>query len=211
MEKVLENENIGIAGVIGSYVMTKDYGYWDMMAPFVTGSVVVNETGPIANDGDAYNDVIGGGTDVAILDGMWLCCRKNLFNKISFDEKTYKGFHMYDMDICMQSLVAGYRNVIIRNLDVRHYSHAQFNLAFCDALDMFHKKWAQHLPVCRGIQLSDRLLIDLDYHMKRTQNYMRCSNKYWDSYCSISNSTAYKLGCALLKPIYFIKNLIRKQ
>ena len=210
VEQILKDESIGFAGVIGSYVMTKDYGYWDMMAPFVTGSVVVNETGPIANDGDAYNDVVSGGSDVAILDGMWLCGRKNLFEKLSFDEQTYSGFHMYDMDICMQSLVTGYRNVVVRGLDIRHYSHAQFNLAFCDALDMFHRKWAQHLPVCCGIQLSKRLLKDFDFHMKRAQNHMRCSNKYWDAYCSISNSTAYKIGCLLLKPIYLIKKLISK-
>ena len=210
VEKILEDESIGIVGVIGSYIMTKDYGYWDMMAPWVTGTVIVNEDGPIANDGDAYKDYINGGDEVVILDGMWLCCRKKIFDKMSFDEQTYTGYHMYDMDICMQSLDAGYRNMVIRDIDIRHYSNAQFNVAFCKGLELFHKKWGTKLPVCRGIHLSDRLLKDWDYHAKREQISMRNSSKYLDSYQSICSSTAYRIGCFLLKPIYLIKKIIKK-
>ena len=37
-----------------------------------------------------------------ILDGVWLCIRKPLFNTIGFDDINFKGFHFYDADICMQ-------------------------------------------------------------------------------------------------------------
>ena len=211
VEKMLEDESIGIVGVIGSYVMTKDYGYWDMMAPWVTGIMIVGTEYPITHDANAYNDIVGDSLDVATLDGTWLCCRKKIFNIISFDEQTYTGYHMYDMDICMQALVNGYKNAVLRDVVIRHYSHAQMNLDFCNGLELFHKKWNNYLPICKGVKLSERLLKDFDFtYVRRLQIFMRNSSEYLDSYQSVCNSTAYRLGCFLLKPIYFIKKLIGK-
>lgn len=211
-EKVVnmfEDESIGIVGVIGSYIMTKDYGYWDMMAPLVTGCVVVNESGRIVNC-DLYNDLTGGSSEVAMLDGMWLCCRRKMFEKISFDEQTYSGFHMYDMDICMQSLVSGYKNMVIRDVDVRHYGKVSYNMAFCDGLDLFHKKWNDKLPVSRGLVYNRKMLEAFDLHVRYHYVFLNDYNKYVNAYFSISNSTAYRLGRFLLKPIYLIKKLIKK-
>ncbi|RZM04425.1 MAG: hypothetical protein EOO88_56000, partial [Pedobacter sp.] len=39
---------------------------------------------------------------VVALDGVWFCIRKELFDKIRFDDKTYNGFHLYDVDIIKQ-------------------------------------------------------------------------------------------------------------
>lgn len=209
VEKKLEGESIGIVGVIGSYVMTKDYGYWDMMAPWVTGCVVVNEEGQIFNF-DVYNDFTGGSSEVAMLDGMWLCCRRKIFEKISFDEQTYSGFHMYDMDICMQSLMFGYINVVIRNIDIRHYGNVCYSMSFCSGLESFHKKWNEKLPICRGLSVNKYLLDTFDLHLQYHYVFLHNSNRYWNSYLSISKSHAYKLGCFLLCPIYLIKKILNR-
>ena len=39
VKKLFENEDIGVVGLMGAYIMTKDYGYWTMMNPYVTGFV----------------------------------------------------------------------------------------------------------------------------------------------------------------------------
>lgn len=203
VEKMLEDESIGIVGVIGSYIMTKDYGYWDMMAPYITGFVMGEKDGVVANDGDAYNDYTGGEGNVVILDGMWLCCSKRIFDKICFDEQTYMGFHMYDMDICMQSLVAGYKNMIVRDIVMQHYCQPKYDRIFIENIEKFHKKWMEYLPIHRSVSLSPRTLKKLDSDVKRLFGSIAAN-------VSLSESAAYRTGCILLKPIYFLKKMINK-
>ena len=151
VEKMLDDESIGIVGVIGSYVMTKDYGYWDMMAPWVTGCV------PCGNNPTNNCDFYFGresSNEVVAVDGMWLCCRKSIFERISFDEKSYSGFHYYDMDICMQSLWSGYKNMIIRDIVIQHNCNPQVNLSFIKSMEFFHEKWKKQLPLFRGEALN---------------------------------------------------------
>ncbi|SEM69296.1 hypothetical protein SAMN05216436_106223 [bacterium A37T11] len=38
---------------------------------------------------------------VAVLDGVWLCTRKNIALKFPFDERSLKGFHCYDLDFSL--------------------------------------------------------------------------------------------------------------
>jgi len=43
---------------------------------------------------------------------VFLCANRNLFSKIAFDENL-KGFHGYDLDICLQSAFAGFQNYVV--------------------------------------------------------------------------------------------------
>ncbi len=36
--------------------------------------------------------------DVVVLDGVLLCCKKNVWQQVKFDEIFLKGFHLYDID-----------------------------------------------------------------------------------------------------------------
>ena len=82
------------------------------------------------------------------IDGLWFCCRKSLFNgKIAFDERTYNGFHMYDMDLSMQVIMAGYKILVTDEVLVEHTRASFYDTAFRTACKRFHQKWNNRLPV----------------------------------------------------------------
>ena len=46
-----------------------------------------------------FNPAPGSPTqDVVVLDGVLLCCKKNVWQQVKFDETLLKGFHLYDID-----------------------------------------------------------------------------------------------------------------
>ena len=211
VEKMLENESIGIIGVIGSYVMTKDYGYWDMMAPWVTGCVpLTNKSGWNGkNNCDFYFDN-NSSNEVAAVDGMWYCMSKRIFSKIRFDEETYSGFHFYDMDICMQSLMVGYKNVIMREVEIVHYCYPQYNYQYVQAMKKFFTKWDENLPIYKGeaIGMSEKEYTRL---YDSTKQYCRLLDKYTFYKNDIENSLSYKLGNAIAEPYRKIVRLLKRQ
>lgn len=81
-----------------------------------------------------------------ILDGVFLCARKTIFEKIQFDENLV-GFHCYDVDICMQTIQAGFRNRVVYDIDLKHFSRGSYDKNYIDALFNFHNKWNHILPV----------------------------------------------------------------
>jgi hypothetical protein len=57
--------------------------------------------------------------DVAVMDGFSLIVRTELLNKIGGFDRQYPVHHMYDNDICLESLANGYRNIVI-SMDAQH-------------------------------------------------------------------------------------------
>lgn len=84
--------------------------------------------------------------EVVVLDGLFFCIRKELFNTISFDE-SFGGFHFYDMDISMQVKKQGYRLLCIYNVLLEHISTSNLSKAWIDASRKFFSKWEKELPV----------------------------------------------------------------
>jgi GT2 family glycosyltransferase len=91
-----------------------------------------------------YNDRDGDQEAVAV-DGLWFAIRKSLFKKISFDEKTFPGFHFYDLDICMQALEFG-KVYVTADIRVLHKSEGTFKEEWKEWNDIFIKKWKDKLP-----------------------------------------------------------------
>jgi len=58
---------------------------------------------------------------VILLDGVLLCMKRELMDRIKFDEKL-NGFHGYDFDICIQSTVQGYENYVMYDIVLEHFS-----------------------------------------------------------------------------------------
>ena len=139
--------------------------------------------------------------EVACLDGLWMCIRRNLFDTIHFDDNTFTGFHCYDSDICMQVLAAGYCVDVTFDIDIEHRSNGACNQQYYDNLELWHKKWHNHLPVARGIQLSG-------YEKKMHQEYaieLVERGKEMLSLYQKLNSPDYRLGHKLFKPIRVFK------
>jgi hypothetical protein len=85
-------------------------------------------------------------TEVIIIDGMWFCIRKSLFEKISFDEITFKGYHLYDADISMQVLQYS-RNYVAFDILVEHRWSGKISEDYYTGLPKFTHKWKEQLPI----------------------------------------------------------------
>ena len=83
---------------------------------------------------------------VIILDGVFMCIRHELLEKIHFDERL-KGFHGYDFDISIQSTVAKYVNYVIYDIELEHFSRGKTDIVYYKNLIAIFKKWENHLPL----------------------------------------------------------------
>jgi hypothetical protein len=94
---------------------------------------------------DAYwgdNDHGRGHHDVDIVDGLLLCLSPWAAVNLRFDEATFRGFHGYDADICMQARAAG-RRVRVAELPLFHHTKGGFGdvAEHRRVDDRFRKKW----------------------------------------------------------------------
>ena len=94
---------------------------------------------------------------VACIDGMWMCTRRDVFNQFNFDEKTYKGFHAYDIDFSLQVL-SRYRVCVVFDILMHHYSAGNFGKEYIEHKIKLNRKWRKTLPVSvRNVTESDFL------------------------------------------------------
>ena len=96
----IEDKQIGLIGFAGSHFLADSPMYW-YSSPFVSQRNLNNDQGKVEEH--FHEDWFGDKNQIEVVavDGFCFFVRKSLFDIISFDEKTYKGFHLYDMDICM--------------------------------------------------------------------------------------------------------------
>lgn len=84
---------------------------------------------------------------VVVLDGVWFCVRKSLFKTIRFDQNTYSGFHMYDMDISLQLFQLGVELRCVYDIDIAHQSIGKLNKDWITQRTLFFNKWRKDLPM----------------------------------------------------------------
>ncbi|MEN0054876.1 MAG: glycosyltransferase [Mucilaginibacter sp.] len=82
---------------------------------------------------------------VACIDGVWFATTKKIWAEFQFDEKTFTGFHAYDIDF---SLTIGQKYKIAVTYDVllQHLSDGNYDRTWVYESMKLHKKWNKHLP-----------------------------------------------------------------
>lgn len=158
VERLLSLPHIDALGLAGCTVITKDVDW--RFYPFNTSYLIQGDTSiePAmhyyinqfpTNDGTIRLE------SVATIDGCWMCFKKELFEKISFDDQTFHDFHMYDTDICMQINQLG-KNIFITNeIVVEHFSLGTFSEGFKIGFDAFCTKWSSVLPFRKNCKYSN--------------------------------------------------------
>lgn len=83
---------------------------------------------------------------VIVLDGVMLAMRRDLMEKIRFDEQL-GGFHGYDFDISLQATVAGFTNYVAYDIKLEHLSRGKPDKKYYKNLIRVYRKWENHLPL----------------------------------------------------------------
>ena len=193
VQKVLSDESIGVVGVIGSHFLPSAPMYW-WSSPFISQYSVNNDKG-VAQLNDHREFFHGNIADVVTVDGVCFFIPRNLFCSIQFDDRTFDGFHLYDMDICMQTQALGKRVCVTDVLTIEHFwsedslKNQKYMAVLNHNLELFYHKWEKNLPMVRGIDEPEIVI-------QRMNNL--CIQAY--EAVRIRQSQAYRLGRMLLKP-----------
>ena len=108
--------------------------------------------------------------EVVCVDGMWMVIRAKLFPPLSFDEETFKGFHLYDTDICLQAISQGYRVCVCHDILMEHFSCGSFSQEYYEELARALKKWDTLLPLCKGMDRNQEQIDQAVARIKGTRS-----------------------------------------
>ncbi|ASU36800.1 glycosyltransferase [Mucilaginibacter xinganensis] len=145
---------------------------------------------------------------VVAFDGVWFCVKKSLFEQVAFDETTFKGFHFYDVDLCMQLHTLGVKMYCVNDILIHHSSIGSMNNTWIENARVFQKKWAQKLPAfC--VNTSFNSLCRFEYKILNEFIWI-CASNNWPNRKIYSLALKYllsfKKGFLFYKtPGYFIK------
>lgn len=169
-----KDQETGAIGIAGSPYVTKMPGTW-------WGGGLVNQQLIDFKNGETQlltKTVNGQSTiknEVVVLDGIWICIKKNLFEKIRFDDVRFKGFHFYDIDICIQINKLGYKIYTIFDVSIAHHSKGNVNQNWIDNALILNQKWEQHFPIsCIKLTKKERYNAELNT-LKEFANIL-CAN-----------------------------------
>ncbi|RYE14381.1 MAG: glycosyltransferase, partial [Sphingobacteriaceae bacterium] len=96
----LRDPTVGVLGVTGGqYQVAAPAAWWGCGLDFCRENVL-----NLFPDGHTELDLRNPEgqqlTDVAVVDGLWMCSRKEVWQKYPFDSRTFTEFHFYDVDYC---------------------------------------------------------------------------------------------------------------
>lgn len=80
------------------------------------------------------------------LDGMFLAARRAVLDAVAFDEATFDGFHVYDVDFSFAAHLAGFRVGTTAEIALIHESVGDFRTTWRDYGDRFAAKYRDRLP-----------------------------------------------------------------
>lgn len=156
-EILTANPNVGVAGFYGA----KGIGTPDVYkSPYAQHQMIRVENVSNCNrmsKAHGYRNINPKGAlfeDIAVMDGFSLIVKKDLLNQLNGFDRNFPPHHMYDNDICLESLDKGYRNIVIA-MDCQHLGGRtdvgeDWATPFgktkqeihTDAHPIFYKKWA---------------------------------------------------------------------
>ena len=147
LNKLFEEKDVGIAGVIGTIALDTNCTWWNGVpraggrGSYGSGSII---QGGKDKDGKPIeypmNDHPGVHDYLATVDGCCLFFPKWIFEEgLRFDENLI-GFHFYDTDISLQVLERGYKVSTI-DITVKHFSEGKPPKEFEELKKAFFDKW----------------------------------------------------------------------
>ncbi|SDP94409.1 Glycosyltransferase like family protein [Mucilaginibacter sp. OK268] len=85
-------------------------------------------------------------SEVACVDGVWLCTTRKIARGTMFDENTFWGFHGYDIDFSL-SVGQKYKVAVTFEILLDHFSEGHYDRTWMNENLKLHNKWSEHLPV----------------------------------------------------------------
>jgi len=144
--EILSDPTIGVLGVTGSqYQVAAPAAWWGCGLALCRENVL-----NIFPDGhqelDLHNPEKEELADVAVVDGLWMCSRKDVWQKYPFDARTFSEFHFYDVDYCTEIFLQGLRVCVTYRLLIEHHSRGSLNNSWVSNALKYQQKRGDRLP-----------------------------------------------------------------
>jgi GT2 family glycosyltransferase len=78
---------------------------------------------------------------IQALDGCFFACRREVAEAVGFDERTFNGFHFYDIDFTYNAYLQGHRLAVCRDLALIHRSKGNQDSSWLIYRDRFLDKY----------------------------------------------------------------------
>ncbi len=174
-----EQPKFGLLGVAGSRIKTKTpSGWWDCENNYKLVNIIQHHNnGSVETQQMGFKDIHL--EEAVIIDGVFLAYRK--LKDVKFNE-SLKGFHGYDLNICFEVLLKGYKIGVTNLVLIEHFSIGTINLEWLKTNIQIHDLYKKLLPVTVSTNRAkfdeifslERLLNKLIYYKKK-----RLFIKYW--------------------------------
>jgi len=163
----LMNPRVGLIGLCGSAYQSKVPASWSLYE-YTAHIVQSDKRGKlrIFEPSDGYDDRHE--KHIVALDGVFLAARRELFKHIAFDENTFDGFHAYELDLCLQSHILGYKNLAVNDILLIHFSKGRHNEDWVHNILLFVDKWEHYLPIEIGDHSHERIAQRETTYMRKT-------------------------------------------
>ena len=83
---------------------------------------------------------------VEALDGVFFAARREVVDRIRFDEETFDGWHLYDLDFSFSAHLAGFRAAVCQDVCLIHDSRGDYRADWQRYVDRFEAKHRTRLP-----------------------------------------------------------------
>jgi hypothetical protein len=168
---MLRNKSTGILGIAGGDAKSLVPSSWSVPARSCEVNIIQHRKNGNPEKERILITMQGAESDfkeVCVLDGVWLCTRKEIFEEYRFDEINFPGFHGYDIDYSLQ-ISRKYKAYVLFNIQIEHYSEGNPNKEWVKSAISVSEKWRSQLPA--SIYPLERSEFAL-HHWKTIRNFM---------------------------------------
>lgn len=150
VEKFERDSAIGLIGVAGSRYKGNTYSGWYTGQKAIDAYTIIHANGQHVSEIHSSPDDSIHYHEVVCLDGVFLMCRKSLWNQIYFDEQLLKGFHFYDIDFSVRSAAVSKVLVVTDVALVHHTTGGDYGDRWIREAFIYHTSKSNELPVSIG-------------------------------------------------------------
>jgi protein O-GlcNAc transferase len=134
LQHLRTHDLVGVAGT--SRLVNGDWGHGG--PPNVHGQIIHRARSDAALDAAKMSSYIYLGIgfqslvneNIQAVDGVFIATKRELWEKIRFDENIFDGFHLYDIDFSYRAFLAGYKLAIPLDLLLIHFSTGRYDQAW---------------------------------------------------------------------------------
>ncbi len=144
-EYFIQNKNWGIIACAGCKILRKTHSMWSI--PEYNAFNIIQTDNKHGKEQKVWQTTTQPERVIAV-DGMWICARREVFNKVKFDTLNYtSAFHFYDLDFSMQVFQAGFDVIVVPDILIEHLSLGAFEAEWLTNNKVFFRKWKKVLPI----------------------------------------------------------------